>query len=183
LDDFSTRSLRDLQQALTKFNDMAADSEDKLEIHTFLYWTGIVSIVLFDLIAIVLMVGVIQAWRERSPVTFEILLSWMFLPFFGALILATAFASSALGIGAMMTAGKCFTTSNRLYHSWHHISVTQYYIYCYEPSPLDFCSGGGGSSVSTGTEVENILSEIGYDRDGSFYKTSSYFSNVSLCPI
>eukprot|EP00978_Attheya_sp_CCMP212_P017400 scaffold46253_cov54-Attheya_sp.AAC.3 len=132
LDDFSTRSLGDLQQALTKFNDMAADSEDKMEIHTFLYWTGIVTIVLFDLITIVFMVGVIQAWRERSPVTFEILLSWMFLPFFSVLIIATAFASSALGIGAMINAG---------------------------------------------TEVENILSEIGYDRDGSFYKTSSYFSN------
>eukprot|EP00550_Attheya_septentrionalis_P003838 CAMPEP_0198283942 /NCGR_PEP_ID=MMETSP1449-20131203/3524_1 /TAXON_ID=420275 /ORGANISM="Attheya septentrionalis, Strain CCMP2084" /LENGTH=644 /DNA_ID=CAMNT_0043980845 /DNA_START=144 /DNA_END=2078 /DNA_ORIENTATION=+ len=145
LDDFSTRSLGDLQQALTKFNDMAADSEDKMEVHTFLYWTGIVSIVLFDLIAIVFMVGVIQAWRERSPVTFEILLSWMFLPFFSVLIIATAFASSTLGIGAMINA--------------------------------DFCSGGGGSTVSTGTEVENILSEIGYDRDGSFYKTSSYFSN------
>jgi len=112
LEDLSLPNVLSLQEALAAVSAGFHAIADNLEGYNWFYPTAIALLVVMDVIALIYIIGIVAAWRERSDAALQKVQTWVLLPLFILLVIATTLVCSLFSIFTVMNADFCTGTAN-----------------------------------------------------------------------
>jgi len=112
LEDLSLPNVLSLQEALAAVSAGFHAIADNLEGYNWFYPTAIALLVVMDVIALIYIIGIVAAWRERSDAALKKVQTWVLLPLFILLVIATTLVCSLFSIFTVMNADFCTGTAN-----------------------------------------------------------------------
>ena len=107
LGDFGLPKILTLQESLSAVSAGFHGIADDIEGYSWFYPTAIALLSVMDAIALVYIVGIATAWRERSTAAFQKIQTWVLLPLFVLLVITTTLVCSLFSVFTVMDADFC----------------------------------------------------------------------------
>jgi len=105
--DFNLSRVLSLQEALAALSSGFYDLAESFSGKLWIYPVAVTVVSLMNTIALVFIIGTKLAWRERSSAKFQYIQSWILLPFFIILVVASVIFCSLFSIVDVVVADFC----------------------------------------------------------------------------
>ena len=114
LGDLGLPKILSLQEALAAISAGFHGMADDIDGYSWFYPTAIALLGVMDVIALVYIIGIATAWQERSSAAFQKIQTWILLPLFILLVIATTLVCSLFSVFTVMDADFCTGTASTL---------------------------------------------------------------------
>ena len=114
LGDLGLAKILSLQEALAAISAGFHGIADEVDGYSWFYPTAMALLAVMDVIALVYIIGIATAWQERSSAAFQKIQTWILLPLFVLLVIATTLVCSLFSVFTVMDADFCTGTASTL---------------------------------------------------------------------